>query len=70
MDRKIKKLEVKEKQLLKGTKALLKEDKKHDKIIEKAKRKQGYVKLLYILIKEGMPWDKRQKHLLLISLLV
>jgi len=40
MDKKIKKLESKEKQLLKGTKSLLKEDKKHDKIIEKAKHKK------------------------------
>lgn len=39
MDKKIMKLEAKEKELLKGTKNLLKEDKKHDKVIEKAKMK-------------------------------
>jgi len=41
MDKKIKALESKEKSLLKGTKSLLKEDKKHDKIIEKAKEKMN-----------------------------
>ena len=35
MDKKIKKIIKKEKELEKGTKSLLKEDKKHDKIIEK-----------------------------------
>lgn len=39
MDKKIKKLEAKEKSLLKGTKNLLKEDKKQDKIVDKAKKK-------------------------------
>ena len=39
MDRKIKKIESEEKKLLKGTKSLLKEDKKHDKVIAKAKKK-------------------------------
>lgn len=39
MDKKIKKLEAKEESLLKGTKSLLKQDKKHDKVIEKAKMK-------------------------------
>ena len=41
MDAKIKKLESKEKSLLKGTKSLLKEDKKHDKMIAKAKAVVG-----------------------------
>jgi len=40
MDKKIKKLESKEKALLKGTKSLLKQDKKNDKIIDRAKMKK------------------------------
>ncbi len=39
MDKKIKKLEKETKGLLKGEKSLLKEDKKNDKIIDKAKMK-------------------------------
>jgi hypothetical protein len=44
MDKKIKKLESKEKQLLKGTKSLLKTDKKNDKIVDKAKKKTAHMK--------------------------
>lgn len=39
MDKKIKKLESKEKDLLKGTKSLLKADKKNDKVVDMAKKK-------------------------------
>lgn len=41
MDKKIKKLIGKTKQLEKGEKSLLKEDKKHDKTIAKAKKMKG-----------------------------
>lgn len=43
MDKKIKALESKEKGLLKGTKSLLKADKKNDKVVDKAKamKKKG-----------------------------
>jgi hypothetical protein len=39
MDKAIKKLEKKEKSLLKGTKSLLKQDKKNDRVLAKAKMK-------------------------------
>lgn len=39
MDKKIKKVIKGEKELVKKTKNLLKEDKRHDKIIDKAKKK-------------------------------
>lgn len=42
MDKKIKKLEKQTKAVLKGEKALLKEDKKHDKLIAKAKLKEKH----------------------------
>ena len=38
MDDKIRALEEKERKLLKGTKSLLKEDIKHDRLIKKAKK--------------------------------
>lgn len=43
MDKKIKKIIGKEKAVVKDSKALLKEDKKHDKVISKAKmmKKKG-----------------------------
>jgi hypothetical protein len=39
MDKKIKKVLKEEKDVVKKTQSLLKEDKKHDKIIDKAKKK-------------------------------
>lgn len=44
MDAKIKKLEAKEKSLLKGTKSLLKDDKKQDKVVAMAKKKTAHKK--------------------------
>ena len=41
MDKKIKKVIAKEKSAVKETKELLKIDKKHDKVIEKAKKMKG-----------------------------